>query len=109
MSDAKALNNTSIADVQATTSDLVVFGNGDTWKLLCKVSSKEQGFMKSTKALEVEGVGCVLQTTTEFRNRVDAVTNCTDSVVFVPGVTVIDDLDNETGKVIGRHLQSLDI
>lgn len=36
-------------------SDLQVYGDGDTFALLCKASSQEQGWMKSTKVANVPG------------------------------------------------------
>lgn len=81
------------------TSDLVVFGNGDMWQLLCKVSSKSNRMMKSTKAMQIPMVGCLVQVTT--------VENGTPSeaLSFVPNAVVVEDKD-ENGNVIGRRLES---
>jgi len=43
MSDDKTLNVVSIADAAKKVSDIEVYGNGDSWKLICKASSKSQG------------------------------------------------------------------
>ncbi len=45
----KSLENTSIEDVKKTTSDVVVFGNGDTFQLISKASSKSQGWNEGTE------------------------------------------------------------
>lgn len=45
----KTLNNTYVEEVKKQVSDVQVYGDGDTFTLLCKASSKEQGWMKSTK------------------------------------------------------------
>lgn len=88
--EAKSLSNTSIADVKATTSDVQVFGNGDLFQLICKASSKSQGWMKSTKAMDT-GNGCVVQVTSEFRNAAGEVVQCAEAITFVPGVRICVD------------------
>lgn len=91
----KALDVTSAADAtQGKVSDIKVVGNGDTFRLLCKASSKEQGWMKSCKAMEVPG-GCVVQVTTQQGD------NVAEALVFVPGVKVEDDING------GRKLVSI--
>lgn len=97
----KSLENTSIEDVKKTTSDVVVFGNGDTFQLISKASSKSQGWMKSCKAMEIYEVGCVVQVTTEFRNP-DGTISCAEALTFVPDVKIGED---EKGK----HLRSIHI
>jgi len=87
MSD-KALDVTSVADAtQGKVSDIKVVGNGDTFRLLCQASSKEQGWMKSCKAMEVPG-GCVVQVTTQQGE------NVAEALTFVPGVKIEDDINN---------------
>lgn len=82
----KALDVTSVADAtQGKVSDIKVVGNGDTFRLLCKASSKEQGWMKSAKAAEIEGVGCIVQVTTQQG------ANVAEALTFVPGVRIADD------------------
>ena len=89
-SSGKPLDNVNIEEAKKKTSDLKVFGNGDTWKLLCKASSKEEGWMKSTKVLEVYGVGCLIQVTTEFRDKVDGkVISCAEAITFAPGLELV--------------------
>ena len=91
----KALNNTNIEDVKKTTSDIEVFGNGDLFQLLSIASSKSQGWMKSSKAMEIEGVGCVVQVTTEFRDKEGNVTSCAEALSFVPNVKIVKE-ENKT-------------
>ena len=93
----KTLNNTSAADAVKNDSDIIFFGDGDKWKLIGKASSKEKGWMKSTKAMEILGVGCLVQVSTQQFNEV------AEAITFVPGVKVVDLLD-ETGKVIDRSI-----
>lgn len=78
----KTLNNVDLLDAIASTEDLQVFGNGDLWELLCKASSKEEGWMKSTKAMEISKKGCLVQVTTQQWNQV------AEAITFVPGVKI---------------------
>jgi hypothetical protein len=78
MSEEKTLNATSTDDTKAKVSDVQVAGNPDIWRLLCKASSKSQGWMKSTKAMEVMG-GVVVQVSTQQGS------NVAEALVYVPG------------------------
>jgi hypothetical protein len=100
MVQAKTLDNTDVAQAKSQISDLSVFGDGDMFKLLCKASSKSQGWMKSTKAMEIEGVGCVVQVTTQQGQLV------AEAVTFVPGAKVREHKD-DNGEVTGRDLVSI--
>lgn len=79
MSD-KTLHNTTVSQAKDNVSDLKVFGDGDMFKLLSKASSKSEGWMKSTKAMEIKDVGCVVQVTTQQGD------NVAEALTFVPGV-----------------------
>ncbi len=86
----KSLHNTDSNGAKKNVKDIVFFGDGDLFKLISKASSKNEGWMKSTKAMEIEGVGCVVQTTTQQRNP-DGSYSLTDAVVFVPNVKIEED------------------
>ena len=90
----KALDVQSVEDAKAKVSDINVVGNGDTFALLCKASSKSQGWMKSAKAMEVPG-GCVVQVTTQQGS------NVAEALTFVPGVKIAEDVNG------GRKLVAL--
>lgn len=66
--------------------DIESVNNPGRWKLVCKASSKSEGWMKTTKSLEIEGVGCLVQTETQQRN-VDQTNSVSQALVFVPGAT----------------------
>lgn len=89
----KTLYNSDVSGAHKNVSDLRVVGNGDMFKLLCKASSQEEGWMKSTKAMEIHGVGCIVQVTTQQGNR-DGSYSVTEALTFVPGVTIIEDTNN---------------
>ena len=67
----------------------MVFGDGDLFQLLSKASSQDEGWMKSTKAMETSR-GCVVQVTTQQRNS-DGSYAIAEALTFVPGVTIIID------------------
>ena len=63
----KTLKNSDVSGTKTNVKDVVVIGNGDMFQLLCKAYSEKEGWMKSTKAMEVSG-GCLVQVTTQQRN-----------------------------------------
>jgi hypothetical protein len=98
MSQPKLMDITEIKGAKANISDLKTFGNGDMFQLLCKASSTAQGWMKSTKAMQIDGVGCVVQVTTQQGDYV------AEAVTFVPGVR-IEEIDGN--KDNGRRLVAI--
>lgn len=86
----KDLNVVSVEDLKQKVSDVEVFGNGNLFQLISKASSKSQGWMKSTKAMEIEGVGCVLQITTQQDK------NVAEAIQFIPNVKIgVDEQGNK--------------
>jgi hypothetical protein len=81
----KTLNVTNIEDAKSKVSDIEVVGNGDMFKLLCKASSKRQNWMKSTKACQINGLGCIVQVTTQQGD------NIAEAITFVPDVIIVND------------------
>jgi len=76
----KTLNVTSNNDLKNKVSDVQVVGK-DLWTVLCKASSKSQGWMKSTKAMGVP-CGCLVQVTTQQGD------NVSEALTFVDGVKI---------------------
>jgi hypothetical protein len=93
----KTLYNSDVSGAKVNVPDIKVFGNGDMFQLLCKASSQAEGWMKSTKAMEIHGVGCVVQVTTHQRNH-DGTNAVAEAITFVPGVSIAGD------AVAGRYL-----
>ena len=85
----KTLHNSDVNGAKKNVRDIKFFGNGDLFKLLCKASSEDEGWMKSTKAMET-GTGCVVQVTTQQRNP-DGSYSIAEAVTFVPGVEIFKD------------------
>jgi hypothetical protein len=85
----KTLHNSTVSGARTNVKDIKVVGNGDMFALLCKASSQEEGWMKSTKAMQVFG-GCVVQVTTQQRNP-DGSYSVAEALTFVPDVSIADD------------------
>ena len=95
MENNKTLINTDANGASKNVKDIIFWGNGDTFKLISKASSVKEGWMKSTKAMEIEGVGCVVQGN-----------NIAEALTFVPNVK-IEEIKDENGMVISRKLISI--
>lgn len=93
----KTLDNISISDAKEKVPDIKIWGDGDLFKLLSKASSKEENWMKSTKAMEIGGIGCIVQVTTQQNNQI------AEALTFVPN-TRIEEIKNDKDEVISRYL-----
>lgn len=98
-SGLKTLDNTCFDDVQKKVSDIKSVGYGDLFELLSKASSVKEGWMKSTKAMEIDKVGCVIQVTTQQRNP-DGSYAVAEALSFVPGVCIRD--FGKDGKILTK-------
>ncbi len=95
----KTLHNSDVSGARQNVKDIKVVGNGDMFQLLCKASSEEEGWMKSTKAMELPH-GCLVQVTTQQRG-IDGTYAVAEALSFVPGVRCAADENN------GRKLVAL--
>jgi hypothetical protein len=86
----KTLKNVNFEDCKRYVDDVKSKGDPDTWKLMCKAWSEKEGWMKSSKAMEISEVGCLVQVTTQQDQIVS------EAVTFVPGVKLAT---NEDGTV----------
>lgn len=96
----KSLENTDSNGATKNVKDIVFWGNGDTFKLISKASSIEEGWMKSTKAMEIEDIGCVIQVTTQQGD------NVAEALTFVPGVKIVEKIREEDNVVLERKIVS---
>lgn len=94
---SKELGNINAEEAAKNTNDLKFWGDGDTMKLISKAFSKEEQWMKSTKAMEIEDVGCIVQATTLHKGMP------AEALVFVPGVK-IEDTRDENGVIVSRKI-----
>ena len=93
----KSLHNTDTSGAKKNVKDIQFWGDGDTFKLICKASSEAEGWMKSTKAMEIEGIGCVIQVTTQQGD------NIAEALTFVPNANVLEEHDTN-GELIARRI-----
>jgi hypothetical protein len=82
----KTLDISQVKGARENIPDLKVYGDGDTFRLLCKASSQEEGWMKSTKVCNVDG-GCIVQVTTQQRNPGGSYA-VAEALTYVPGVHI---------------------
>ena len=90
----KTLHNSDISGAKKNVKDINVFGNGDLFQLISKASSKAEGWMKSTKAMQIDDVGCIIQVTTQQND------NVAESLVFVPGVIIASREDGPNREIV---------
>lgn len=86
---AKTLKNTDADGASKNVNDIVFWGNDDTFKLISKASSQNEGWMKSTKAMQIDRVGCVIQVTTQQGD------NVAEALQFVPGVKIYEEFTTD--------------
>ena len=98
----KTLGNTDASQAKENVPDIAFWGDGDTFKLISKASSQAEGWMKSTKAMDV-GNGAVVQVTTQQRNP-DGSYSIAEALTFVPNVALIEVRDEAGFTVIARSL-----
>lgn len=94
--EEKTLNIKEVSEAKKNISDVEVYGDGDTFALLCKASSKSQGWMKSTKVANVPG-GCIVQATTQQKNP-DGSYSVAEALTYVPAVHM--EKDSEPRKFV---------
>lgn len=82
----KMLDISEVKGAKANISDLKLYGDGDTFALLCKASSQDQGWMKSTKVCNLPN-GCIVQVTTQQRNP-DGSYAVAEALTFVPKINM---------------------
>ncbi len=93
----KTLHNSDVSGARKNVPDIRVVGNGDSFALLCKASSEKEGWMKSSKAMDV-GCGCLVQVTTQQKNS-DGSYAVAEALAFVPGVKLGAD-ENSGRKLV---------
>ena len=89
----KTLHNSDASGATKNVKDIQFYGDRDLFQLICKASSEKEGWMKSTKAMEIIGVGCMIQCTTQQGD------NVAEALCFMPGVRIVKD-DGGNRKII---------
>lgn len=75
-----------------------ITGDPDMWQLLSKYVSGDKSLITSTKAMEIEGLGCIVS---EYRKEDGCVSTTS---VFVPGAKVHDPVMNLPNSKKGKRL-----
>lgn len=103
--ETKTLDVTSSSDLKEKVNDVKIVGNPDAWQLICKASSQSQGWLKSTKAMEIFGLGTLVQVSTQQGS------NVAESIAFVPFASIeTDEHGNRTitlGKLARKAFETL--
>jgi len=89
----KTLDIQNIEQAKEKINDIKVYGDGDTFALLCKASSKSQNWMKSTKVCNLPN-GCLVQVSTQQGD------NVVEALTFVPGVNMDKSVEPRVFKLI---------
>jgi hypothetical protein len=87
----KTLHNSDASGTRQNVPDVKIVGNGDAFRLLFKASSESEGWMKSTKAMQV-GTDCIVQVTTQQRN-IDGTYAVAEALTYVPNAVIVDDVN----------------
>lgn len=80
--EEKTLGVTNMEELEEKVSDVQVHGDPGAWVCVCKASSESQGWMKSTKVMEIAPYGCLVQVSTHQGEQV------AEALTFVPGATL---------------------
>jgi len=96
----KTLGNTCANEASKNVEDIKFWGNGDTFKLISKASSENEGWMKSTKAMQA-GTSVVVQVTTQQRNP-DGSYSIAEALTTVPDSKIAEKWvnDGDTNETI---------
>lgn len=104
----KTLHNSDNSPSTKNVKDMIRFGIPDRFRLLCKASSEDEGWMKSTKAYEIHPIGCIVQVTTQQRNP-NGGYSVAEALTFVPGVIIVDDENGGRKLVYAASVPSSNI
>ena len=94
----KTMDISEVKGAKDNIRDLAIYGDGDTFRLLCKASSQEEGWMKSTKVCNVPG-GCIVQVTTQQKNP-DGSYAVAEALTYVPGVGI--DITQDPRRIVDK-------
>ena len=102
----KTMHNSDQSPAMVNVPDIVKFGDTDLFKLICKASSEREGWMKSTKAMEIVGCGCLVQVTTQQLNPNGSYA-LAEALTFVPGASIYEHFVND--EVVSRVIVGTEI
>lgn len=85
----KAKDLTVTTPEEAKAAGTVTTGLADKWLCVAKAVNEAEGWMKSTKAMQVGAGGCLIQVTTQQRNA-DGSWAIAEAVCFAHGVSLVE-------------------
>jgi len=89
----KTLHNSEVSGAKKNVKDTKIIGNEDAFQLLFKASSKNEGWMKSTKAMHCGNGQVVIQVTTQQRN-LDGSYAVAEALTTVQTSDIVPDVNN---------------
>jgi hypothetical protein len=89
----KTPHNSDASPARINAPDVNIVGNPDSFNLLFKASSESEGWMKSTKAMQIQGAGSLVQVSTQQRNP-DGSYSLAEALAFVPYASITTDINN---------------
>ena len=95
--EERTLSNTTANQAQNQVKDIEFWGDGDAFKLISKAWSEGEKWMKSTKAMEIENRGVLVQVSTLQGE------NVSEALQWLPGIKIKEEKDAD-GVVISRRL-----
>lgn len=78
----KPVTSVSPVEPKQAPSDLKVVGSPDAFQLISECTSRSEGWVKSTRAMQIDGLGCLVQVSTRLG------ANMSEAVTFVLGVKI---------------------
>lgn len=94
----KTLSNITEQGAKERIEDVKFWGEQGMWKLVSKARSEKEGWMKSTKAMQLPN-GVLIQVSTQQGD------NVAEALQFISNVKIVDIVNN--GEVVGRILKSI--
>jgi hypothetical protein len=98
----KTVDTKNTKEAKEKIKDIETFGNPDMWKLLCKASSKEEGWMKSTKGINIPGAGVIIQVSTQQGDHI------AEALAFLPKVSLVPDNETQDRFVLIGYVETND-
>jgi len=86
--EERTLTTTTVEEAKA--SGVVLTGAADKWLCIAKAVNKDEGWMRSTKAMQIGAAGCLVQTSYIWTNS-DGTKGCFEAVCFAPSVNLIEE------------------
>lgn len=86
--EEKDLSRVDMTEAEA--SGMKTYGDPGAWKCICKAWNEKEGWMKSTKAMQVGAAGCLIQVTTQQKNP-DGSYTLAEAVCFAERVNLTEE------------------